>query len=62
MITEDPLIKNPLPKTVKAFSSKYDLGTKGRISRINPIKIPTQNPEHLIQVRSLEKIGNFTMK
>ena len=55
MITEDPPIKKPLPSTENKPSSEEI--SPEVWDKIIPIKIPTQNPEHLMQVRSLDKRG-----
>lgn len=54
IITEDPLIRNPLAKTWRA-EIENPIYFKERI----PIKIPTQNPEHLMQVKSLDMNGDL---
>ena len=60
MKTEQPLIKNPLAKTL-ATGLKSQSGVS-KISRIDktPSKIPTQNPEHWMQEKSFPKIGILT--
>jgi hypothetical protein len=46
IITEHPLIKNPLAKTLATgIKSQSGVSRKFKVDKI-PRKIPTQNPEH----------------
>jgi hypothetical protein len=69
MTTLAPLIQKPENKIVSvwykypSYSNKNIKGFTIWLDEINnPNKIPTQNPEHCIQVSNFPKVGYITCK